>query len=405
MPQPLLDDRQVGAAREEPRGVGVAQVVDPDANPGIRCFEGRQPDVVAEPPAGDAPIRIDGPRSSGRVRSADASIRSVDGKRSPAVGAPALARRVGAERPMPVPATGVIRLGQPELLRVRDDLEPRSGLTDARHGEEQIIRPQTVPLGMRGELGNDMRAELHTAVLLSLWVVPDQQLSPVRMELRVELDLDPADAQDPGTGIQVPWPQFNESPPPQAGLDGGLDQQLGTSVWERLIDRIELFRGHDGQRYGRNGWGLDAFTRVQKCDLVVQSSGEDRTEDALEDAQVRRADLVVRQLGDPLAHISGHDLVHPHRAEPRHDVLVDRVGVALTGGRLDHVVRQPFHLDIPLESLPPPPRIPQTALGQSHLGRLPRMVGVLLLGKGAGNAGLPAGITVVGGVALLPVLV
>jgi len=79
---------------------------------------------------------------------------------------------------MPIPATGVIRLGQPELLRVRDDLEPRRGLTDARHGEEQIIRPQTVPLGMRGELGNDMRAELHTAVLLCLRVVPDQKLSP-----------------------------------------------------------------------------------------------------------------------------------------------------------------------------------------------------------------------------------
>src|SRR5262245_17408704 len=124
--------------------------------------------MVAEPPAGDAPIRIDGPRSPGRVRSAGASIRSVDGKRSPAGRAPALARRVGAERPMPVPATGNIRLGQPEPFRVRDDLEPRRGLTDARHGGEQIIRPQTVPLGMRGELGDDLRAELHTAVLLSL---------------------------------------------------------------------------------------------------------------------------------------------------------------------------------------------------------------------------------------------
>jgi hypothetical protein len=168
--------------------VGVAQVVDPDANSGIRCSEGRQPDMVAEPPAGDAPIRIDGPRSSGRVRSAGASIRPVDGKCSPAVSAPALACRVGAERPVPVPATGVIRLGQPEPFRVRDDPEPWRGLTDARHGEEQIIRLQTVPLGMRGELGNDMRAELDTAVLLSFRVVPDQKLSPVRMELRVELD-------------------------------------------------------------------------------------------------------------------------------------------------------------------------------------------------------------------------
>src|SRR5690348_12637306 len=93
------------------------------------------------------------------------------------------------------------------------------------------------------ELGDDLRAELHAAVPFPLWVVPDQELFPVGMELRVELDLDPADAQDPGTAVQVPWPQFNEFPPPQASLDGGLDQQLGTSVWERLIDRIELFRG------------------------------------------------------------------------------------------------------------------------------------------------------------------
>jgi len=59
----------------------------------------------------------------------------------------------------------VIRLGQPELLRARDELESRCDLADSRHGEEQIIRPQTVPLGMSGELGDDLRAELQVAVL------------------------------------------------------------------------------------------------------------------------------------------------------------------------------------------------------------------------------------------------
>lgn len=139
VPKPLLHDRQVRAAREEPRGVSMTQVVGPDADPEVRCCEGSQPNVIAEPPAGDAPIRVDGPRSPGRVLSAGPTLRPVDGKRFFAVAAPALARRVSGERAMQVPSASVIRLGQPKLRRARYDLESRCGLTDTRYGEIQII--------------------------------------------------------------------------------------------------------------------------------------------------------------------------------------------------------------------------------------------------------------------------
>jgi hypothetical protein len=101
---------------------------------------------------------------------------------------------------------------------------------------------------------------------------------------------------------------------------------------------------------------------------------------------------------DPFADVAGHDLVHPQRAEPRHDVLADRVGVALPGGHLDHVVGQPLRLDVPLERLLAAPRVAQAAFGLPDLRGLPRFVGVLLIGEGPGNAGLPAGVTVVRGV-------
>ena len=55
--------------------------------------------------------------------------------------------------------------------------------------------------------------------------------------------------------------------------------------------------------------------------------------------------------GDPLAHVLGQDVDHPHRAELRQDVPAQHVGVGLAGARLDLVVGQPGLLDVVAERL------------------------------------------------------
>jgi hypothetical protein len=99
-----------------------------------------------------------------------------------------------------------------------------------------------------------------------------------------------------------------------------------------------------------------------------------------------RADSLRLQVRHPLADVAGHDLVHPHRPEPRHNVLVELVGVPLAGGRLDHVVGHPLLGDVAAERLPAAPGIAETPLSLSQLRLLPRLVGVLLAGEGSGRA-------------------
>jgi hypothetical protein len=50
--------------------------------------------------------------------------------------------------------------------------------------------------------------------------------------------------------------------------------------------------------------------------------------------------------------VLGQDIDHPHRPELGHQVLADRVRVALPGGRLDLMARQPHPFHVRLERLP-----------------------------------------------------
>src|ERR1019366_4956644 len=99
-----------------------------------------------------------------------------------------------------------------------------------------------------------------------------------------------------------------------------------------------------------------------------------------------------------LADIGRHDLVYPHRAEPRHDVLADRVGVALAGGDLHHVMGKPLPLNVLPEGLPASTRITHAALSLPDLCHAPCLVSVPLAIEGPGHGGLAAGVTVIGGV-------
>jgi hypothetical protein len=86
----FFDGLDVGAAGEEPGGVGVAEVVEPDR---VSELGGRRrggPDVVAEPAAG-VPVGVDDPGASGVVFAGRASGGSVGRERGLAVRAATLA--------------------------------------------------------------------------------------------------------------------------------------------------------------------------------------------------------------------------------------------------------------------------------------------------------------------------
>ena len=81
---------------------------------------------------------------------------------------------------------------------------------------------------------------------------------------------------------------------------------------------------------------------------VVQSCGEDRAQDEPDFLDARRAHAPGPQVSHPLADVRRHDLVHPHRTEPRQDVLADLVRVRLSRGRLHHVMGQPLLGHVPV---------------------------------------------------------
>jgi hypothetical protein len=98
MPEPFFDDREIGATGEKPRGMRVTQIMNPDLDSQVRGFERRHPDVLAEPPAGNMPIGVGDSRLPGLVLASGPALSPVDSKRSFAVGAPAVAGVVTAER-------------------------------------------------------------------------------------------------------------------------------------------------------------------------------------------------------------------------------------------------------------------------------------------------------------------
>src|SRR6266581_487394 len=110
-------------------------------------------------------------------------------------------------------------------------------------------------------------------------------------------------------------------------------------------------------------------------------------------------------MGDPFADVARHDLIDSHRAEPRHDVLVNLIGVTLPGGHLDHMVWQPLLFDIPREGLLPASRVADSALSLLDLSGLPSLVCIPLIWEGPRRTRLPAKITIVGRVSLSSFLV
>jgi hypothetical protein len=154
----------------------------------------------------------------------------------------------------------------------------------------------------------------------------------------LQVDHDAGDEDGPGGQVEVPGAQFGQLAPAQAGLDVGLDQGLPVDVVQGLVQALVVRRRHDRLGFAEHCRGLDAASGVQGGDLVVERGGQDGVQADLRGADRGRADPGVGEVADPVAHVPGHQVLHPHRAQVRQHMLVDHVGVGLAGGVLHHVV-------------------------------------------------------------------
>jgi hypothetical protein len=137
--------------------------------------------------------------------------------------------------------------------------------------------------------------------------------------------------------------------------------------------------------------------------LVVEGGGEDRGQDRLHIGDGGGRHIAVIHAVDPLAHVQRGDVAHPHRPELGQQVFVDLVAVALPGGALELVVRQPGAGDVRLEGDLAAAWVASLTEQGVGFGDRPGPVGFALGGEGAGGAALPAQVGVDRGIAGLAV--
>jgi len=164
--------------------------------------------------------------------------------------------------------------------------------------------------------------------------------------LGVDLGDGASDGDDPGRYVQVAGPELGQLAPPQPGAQRDFDEQPGGVRGQRDEQRLELVRCDDPILLHRHGRGLHAAAGVQDHDEVVQRGGEHRRQDDLQMPDLCRADASHVEFGDPLADMGRQDVPHLHRSEPRQDVPVQAVAVALPSRGLEDVVREPLVVDI-----------------------------------------------------------
>ena len=229
-----------------------------------------------------------------------------------------------------------------------------AGGSEQRRGEQQIVRCELVFGDVGLELVGDVGGELDAAVFAVFGVVLDQEPAAGGVELRDQLDRDPADGEHPHPRVQIGRSEFDEFGPAQPGLDQHLSHQPRGVGRERGVELVELVRGDDRAQLLRHRRRLHAAARVQPGDLVVERGREHRGQDgvALPDHGRRRPGGL--QIRHPLADVGGLDLVDPHRPEHRQDVLVQVVGVGLAGPGFHLVVGEPDVFDVAAEPLPRP---------------------------------------------------
>jgi len=101
-----------------------------------------------------------------------------------------------------------------------------------------------------------------------------------------------------------------------------------------------------------------------------------------------------REIGDPLADVDGQDVGHLHLLEPRDDLAVQDVAVALARRRLQHVMREPLLVDVGGERQPARGRIAGTSGANSASACCQARLACLRVGEGASMPDAPARIAV-----------
>ena len=139
----FFDDLDVGAAGEQPGGVGVAQVVDADVEVEAGGGECGLPDVLGEPAAGDMSVGVDRSSESWIVFAGRAPLGAVAGVGAAAVVAAAAAEAVSGQGAVLVGAAAGVWCGAAELVRVGwgsvVDRGRVAGWFGCGYGEEQVV--------------------------------------------------------------------------------------------------------------------------------------------------------------------------------------------------------------------------------------------------------------------------
>ena len=399
VPEPVADDLQVRAPGEQPGCVGVAQVVQ--AWSGIEPGRGAggEPDTQSEPVPRQVPVGVAFAWASGGVLTGGTSVGAVPGEGGSAVHTTASAGGVGGQGRVRVSTPRGVGRGRAELVGVEQPPPCRCGLVELVELEEQTVGGQFVGAHVGLDRGDQGRVELEPARVLGLRVGLDVEAVTGRVEPGAGLAHRPADGQDPAGQVQVPRAQLDELTPAKARADRELDEQPRRIVRQLQVEPGVLLGGQDPVLLDRDGRGLHPTAGVDDGDEVVECGREDRRQDDLQVADVRRGDSVRAELGDPLAHVGGQDVAHLHRPEPGQQVTVQDVAVALSGRGLEHMVGEPLVVDVACEGDLPARGVAGAARGLQDLGCLPRLVCLLARGVGADLADPSARVAVHRGVA------
>lgn len=277
--------------------MGVAEVVDAGRPAEVGGGSGGVPAVVAEPTGGNVRVVVDDAGLAGVVLALGTALGAIGGVGGSAVAALALADVVARGRAVRVGAA--VRCFEGEG---GGSEEFELGRLVAAAPEEEVVRGEAVGFCVGLELGDDLGAKLEAAPALALGVVLDQEATAFGVEPGDEFDDRAADGEDAGGEVEVLDTEFGQFAPAKAALDVGLDQELGGSVGEGLVDAGELLGGDDLARLLRDGVGLHPAAGVVDEDAVVDRGREDGVEDcglAVLDAVGRGALLL--EVRDPLA--------------------------------------------------------------------------------------------------------
>ena len=264
----FADGLEIGAAGEEPGGVGVAQVVHSRSWVEVGGGAGGVPDLGAPVVAGQ--VSVGGgsdPGAAGLVESGESPVGAVGGERCSAVAAAAVAGGVSGQGAVPVSPAGGVGIGESEVLHQGQRCRCQLRCRDRVVSEEQVVRAELVLGDVVAYCGYQGGVEPEPAGAFAFGVGLDQESVAGGVIVRVEFDHGAGDGEDAGGGVEVSGAEFDEFAPAQPGADRDLDQQPRRIVGQGEQKAAD-FVGGVRMRYSLTGT-VGVLTPLQGCRLIT----------------------------------------------------------------------------------------------------------------------------------------